>query len=110
MQVPAALYRVHAWRCAPTPLSAPNAGATLRRKISGALRGRYKVSLEIADKDVEAELQLHAPADNTQVGCEYTLRPIVLIVPRGSPDLMKHANAMLTRCAAVSRIAPKWAI
>jgi peptidyl-prolyl cis-trans isomerase SurA len=50
------------------------------------VRGRYKSSLEVADKDVEAELQLHQPADSNQVGYEYIVRPIVLIVPRGSPD------------------------
>ena len=50
------------------------------------VRGRYKVRLEIADKDVEAELQLHQTDDKAQVGYEYTLRPIVLIVPRGAPD------------------------
>jgi peptidyl-prolyl cis-trans isomerase SurA len=65
---------------------------TLKHKLkaqiawSTLVRGRYKVSLEIGDKDVEAELQLHEPQDNRQVGYEYTVRPIVLIVPRGAPD------------------------
>lgn len=56
------------------------------------VRGRYKSSLEIADKDVEAELQLHQPADTNQVGYEYIVRPIVLIVPRGSPDAAFEAR------------------
>jgi peptidyl-prolyl cis-trans isomerase SurA len=56
------------------------------------VRGRFKVSLEIADKDVEAELQLHKPQDNEQVGYEYTVRPIVLIVPRGAPDAAFEAR------------------
>jgi peptidyl-prolyl cis-trans isomerase SurA len=56
------------------------------------VRGRYKVSLEIADKDVEAELQLHQPQDNRQLGYEYIVRPIVLIVPRGSPDAVYEAR------------------
>jgi len=53
---------------------------------SGLVRGRYKASLEIADTDVEAELQLHKPEDAGQVGYEYVVRPIVMIVPRGAPD------------------------
>jgi peptidyl-prolyl cis-trans isomerase SurA len=56
------------------------------------VRGRYKVSLEVADKDVEAELQLHQPQENSQVGYEYTVRPIVLIVPRGAPDAAYEAR------------------
>jgi len=53
---------------------------------SGLVRGRYKASLEIADSDVEAELQLHKPEDAGQVGYEYVVRPIVMIVARGAPD------------------------
>jgi peptidyl-prolyl cis-trans isomerase SurA len=80
-----------------------NGGAsadTLKHRLKAQIawttlvRGRYKVSLEIADKDVEAELQLHQPADKekSQTGYEYTLRPIVLIVPRGSPDSAYEAR------------------
>jgi peptidyl-prolyl cis-trans isomerase SurA len=56
------------------------------------VRGRFKVSLEVADKDVEAELQLHQPQENRQVGYEYVVRPIVLIVPRGAPDAAYEAR------------------
>jgi peptidyl-prolyl cis-trans isomerase SurA len=59
---------------------------------STLVRGRYKVSLEIADKDVEAELQLHQPDEKPQTGYEYTMRPIVLVVPRGSPDSVYEAR------------------
>jgi peptidyl-prolyl cis-trans isomerase SurA len=59
---------------------------------STLVRGRFKVSLEIADKDVEAELQLHQPQDNRQVGYEYAVRPIVFIVPRGAPDAAYEAR------------------
>src|SRR5262249_3192139 len=57
-----------------------NGGAsadTLKHRLKAQIawttlvRGRYKVSLEIADKDVEAELQLHQPQDNRQLGYEY---------------------------------------
>ena len=78
-----------------------NGGAsadTLKHKLKAQIawttlvRGRFKVSLEIADKDVEAELQLHTPQDNGQVGYEYVVRPIVLIVPRGAPDAAYEAR------------------
>jgi peptidyl-prolyl cis-trans isomerase SurA len=69
------------------------------------VRGRYKASLEIADTDVEAELQLHKPEDAGQVGYEYVVRPIVMIVQRGSPDsafeARKHdADALRVRFAS----------
>jgi peptidyl-prolyl cis-trans isomerase SurA len=72
--------------------------ATLKHKLKAQIawttlvRGRFKVSLEIGDKDVEAELQLHQPQDNQQVGYEYTVRPIVLIVPRGATDAAYEAR------------------
>jgi peptidyl-prolyl cis-trans isomerase SurA len=73
--------------------------ATLKHRLKAQIawttlvRGRFKVSLEVADKDVEAELQLHQPQDNRQVvGYEYVVRPIVLIVPRGSPDAAYEAR------------------
>jgi peptidyl-prolyl cis-trans isomerase SurA len=56
------------------------------------VRGRFKASLEIADSDVEAELQLHKSDksdksdDKADVGYEYILRPIVFVVPPGSAD------------------------
>ena len=71
---------------------------TLKHKLKAQIawttlvRGRYKVSLEIGDKDVEAELQLHEPKDNPQLGYEYTVRPIVLIVQRGAPDTAYEAR------------------
>jgi peptidyl-prolyl cis-trans isomerase SurA len=50
------------------------------------VRGRYQASLQIADTDVEAELKLHKPEDAGQVGYEYIVRPIIMIVPHGAPD------------------------
>jgi peptidyl-prolyl cis-trans isomerase SurA len=73
-------------------------GDTLKHRLkaqiawSTLVRGRFKVSLEIADKDVEAELQLHQPQDDHQVGYEYAVRPIVFIVPRGAPDAAYEAR------------------
>jgi peptidyl-prolyl cis-trans isomerase SurA len=83
---------------------------TLKHKLKadyawGALvRGRYKSSLEVADTDVEAQLELHKPDEKNLVGYEYTLRPILLVVPRGSADSTfderkKDAEALRLRFA-----------
>jgi peptidyl-prolyl cis-trans isomerase SurA len=56
------------------------------------VRGRYKASLEIGDKDVEAKLQLHKPEEKKDVGYEYIMRPVVFIVPHGSPDAAYEAR------------------
>jgi peptidyl-prolyl cis-trans isomerase SurA len=78
-----------------------NAGAseqTLKHQIraeiawSSLVRGRYKVSLEVGDSDVEAQLQLHKSDEKSQVGYEYTMRPIILVVPRGAPDAAFEAR------------------
>jgi peptidyl-prolyl cis-trans isomerase SurA len=53
---------------------------------SNLVRGRFKASLEIPDSDVEAQLELHKPDEKNQVGYEYIVRPIILVVPHGSPD------------------------
>jgi peptidyl-prolyl cis-trans isomerase SurA len=71
---------------------------TLKRRLraqmawTNLVRGRYKSSLEIRDKDVEAQLQLHKPDEKTEVGYEYIMRPVVFIVPRGSPDTAFEAR------------------
>lgn len=74
-------------------LSSGGASAeTLKRRLKAQLawtnlvRGRYKASLEIADSDIEAALHLHKSDDKNQVGYEYIMRPIILVVPHGSPD------------------------
>ncbi len=62
---------------------------------SSLVRGRFKASLEIADSDVEAQLQLHKTATDDkeqQVGYEYIMRPILLVVPHGSPDAAFEAR------------------
>jgi peptidyl-prolyl cis-trans isomerase SurA len=71
---------------------------TLKHRLRAELawtalvRGRYKASLEIADSDVEAQLQLHKTEEKNDVGYEYILRPVVLVVPRGSPDAAYEAR------------------
>ena len=78
-----------------------NAGAsgdTLKQRLraeiawTNLVRGRYKASLEIPDKDVEAQLELHKSEQKNDVGYEYIMRPVVLIVPRGSPDAAYEAR------------------
>ncbi len=72
--------------------------ATLKQRLraqiawSSLVRGRYKASLEIADSDVEAQLKLHDSGDSKQVGYEYTMRPVLLLVPRGSPSAAYEAR------------------
>jgi peptidyl-prolyl cis-trans isomerase SurA len=85
---------------------------TLKHKLRAELawnalvKGRFKSSLEIADSDVEAQLDLHKPQDKNEVGYEYVLRPILFIVPRGSPDATfearkRDADALRVRDVAV---------
>jgi peptidyl-prolyl cis-trans isomerase SurA len=50
------------------------------------VRGRYKESLQVGEKDVAAAAQ--QSGESTQIDAfEYRLRPIVLIVPRGSASV-----------------------
>jgi peptidyl-prolyl cis-trans isomerase SurA len=72
---------------------------TLKHRLRAELawtnlvRGRYKASLEIRDSDVEAELQLHKPDDKSaDVGYEYVMRPIVLVVQHGAPESVFEAR------------------
>jgi peptidyl-prolyl cis-trans isomerase SurA len=66
----------------------------LRAQIAWAslVRGRFRASLEIPDSDVEVQLQLHKPADKDQLGYEYIVRPVILVVPHGSPDAVFEAR------------------
>jgi peptidyl-prolyl cis-trans isomerase SurA len=80
----------------------------LRAQLAWAalVRGRFKSSLEIADTDVEAQLNLHPSGDQKQdVGYEYQIRPIIFIVPAGSPDAYyesrkREADALRARFAS----------
>ncbi len=49
------------------------------------VRGRYKESLQVGEKDVAAAVQVKGGEDKKETeSFEYQMRPIVLIVPRGS--------------------------
>jgi peptidyl-prolyl cis-trans isomerase SurA len=80
---------------------AGSSAAALKNRLRAQLawnaliRGRYKASLEIPDSDVEAALQLHqnqSDAKKADVGYEYTMRPIILIVPTGAPATAYEAR------------------
>ena len=77
--------------------SAGASEATLKLQLkaqiawSSLVRGRYKASLEIPDSDIEAELKLHTD-QKSNVGYEYMMRPIILVVPRGSPPAAYEAR------------------
>src|ERR1700694_1375658 len=58
------------------------------------VRGRYKESLQVGEKDVAAAVQ-SSGADDKQEGeaFEYRMQPIVLIVPRGSAPSAVESGA-----------------
>jgi len=55
------------------------------------VRGRYQASLQIGDGDLHAALGA-AAEDESAVGHVYTLRPILFIVPQGSPPAAFEAR------------------
>ena len=68
------------------------------------VRGRFKESLQVGEKDVQAAIQVNADdKDKPQTeSFEYQMRPIVLIVPRGAPPAAtetrrKEAEALRAR-------------
>ena len=52
---------------------------------SQIIRGRYQSSFQFSDKDINARLQSSNPEATNVTGYDYTLRPILFVVPRGSP-------------------------
>jgi peptidyl-prolyl cis-trans isomerase SurA len=81
---------------------------TLKQRIRAEItwnqivRGRFQSTLQISDKDVLAKIEANKPDESKMVGYDYTLRPIVFIVPRGSPpgvveQRKKEAEALRAR-------------
>src|SRR6478752_3862791 len=65
------------------------------------VRGRYKESLQVGEKDVNEKAQEGSEKTETEA-FEYKMQPIVLIVPRGSPPAMiesrkREADALRER-------------
>src|ERR1700676_498009 len=66
------------------------------------IRGRYKESLQVGEKDVAAAIQVNGDEKQQTEAFEYQMQPIVLIVPRGSAPAaiearQKEAEALRTR-------------
>jgi peptidyl-prolyl cis-trans isomerase SurA len=53
---------------------------------SQIVRGRFQSNFQIRERDILDTLQSTRKEDQPAVGYEYTLRPILLIVPRGSSE------------------------
>ena len=60
---------------------------------SQIIRGRYQSSFQFSDNDVAARLATKNRDDANVVGYDYTLRPILFVVPRGSPPAAFEARA-----------------
>ena len=66
------------------------------------IRGRYKESLQVGEKDVAAAIQVNGDEKQQTDSFEYKMQPIVLIVPRGSAPAavdarQKEAEALRSR-------------
>jgi peptidyl-prolyl cis-trans isomerase SurA len=66
------------------------------------VRGRYQSSLEIYDQDILAEMLNKKSDDDSATGYDYTLRPILFLVPPGSTptvfeDRKKEAEGLRNR-------------
>jgi peptidyl-prolyl cis-trans isomerase SurA len=66
------------------------------------VRGRYKESLQVGEKDVASAVQVKGDDKAEAESFEYQMRPIVLIVPRGSAhdaieSRRKEAEALRSR-------------
>jgi peptidyl-prolyl cis-trans isomerase SurA len=59
------------------------------------IRGRYQSSFQFNDRDIQVRLQAKHPdgAGPTTASYDYTLRPILFVVPRGSPPEAFQARA-----------------
>jgi peptidyl-prolyl cis-trans isomerase SurA len=72
---------------------------TLRTRIKADLiwqqmiRGRYQSSFQFSDKEVAERLKVKNPQDADVAGYDYTLRPILFVVPPGSPPAAFQARA-----------------
>jgi peptidyl-prolyl cis-trans isomerase SurA len=72
---------------------------TLKSRIKADLiwgqiiRGRHQSAFQFSDHDVAARLAAKKREDANVVGYDYTLRPILFVVPRGSPPAAFEARA-----------------
>ena len=72
--------------------------ATMKSRIRADIswqqivRGKFQSSLQIRDKDVIEKLETSKKEEKETVGYEYLLRPILFVVPRGSPEAVVDAR------------------
>lgn len=72
--------------------------ATMKSRIRADIswqqivRGKFQSSLQIRDKDVIEKLETSKKEEKESVGYEYVLRPILFVVPRGSPEAVVDAR------------------
>src|SRR5258708_1243758 len=86
---------------------------TLKARIKAEMvwtslvRGRYKESLQVGEKDVAAAVQVNGDEKLQTEAFEYKMQPVVLIVPRGSAPAaiearQKEAEALRSRVQTCS--------
>ena len=68
------------------------------------IRGRFQSSFQFSEKEIMTKLGGTNPETIASIGYDYTLRPILFVVPRGSPDSLretrrKDAEALRARFA-----------
>jgi len=72
---------------------------TLRTRIRADLiwqsmiRGRYQSNFQFSDREVDDRLKAKNLPDSGSIGYDYTLRPILFVVPPGSPPAAFEARA-----------------
>jgi peptidyl-prolyl cis-trans isomerase SurA len=59
---------------------------------SQIIRGRYQSSFQFSEKDILARLDTEKPQETPATAYEYTLRPILFVVPRGSQPAVIDAR------------------
>jgi peptidyl-prolyl cis-trans isomerase SurA len=85
-------------------IAAPTFRARLRAELvwQPLVRGRFQSTLEIYDKDILQEMLSKKSDDEDAAGYDYTLRPILFVVPAGSPatvveDRKREAEGLRNR-------------
>jgi peptidyl-prolyl cis-trans isomerase SurA len=84
--------------------------STLKSRIKADLtwtviiRGKFQSSLQVTEKSVLAEIATTKKSDGGDIGYDYTLRPVLLLVPPGNTQLAearrKDAEDLRTRFTA----------
>ena len=86
----------------PRPGTTSGGPARRSRAANGSIRGRFRESLQVGEKDVAAAAQANGNEKLEVEAFEYQLQPVVLIVPQGSAPAAiearrKEAEALRSR-------------